>query len=85
MFYLQYDTVYQCLFNLSNLQRNIPTRMGCQSISGLPAGPHLYIWVEIGMHCESKVSYYISQLVRALLLVSLDGRTLLYGPLNSKI
>ena len=29
--------------------------------------------------------YYISQLVRALLLVNFAGRTLLYGPLNLKI
>jgi len=28
------------------------------------------------------VIYFISQLVRALLLVNLAGRTLLYGPLN---
>ena len=30
-------------------------------------------------------NYYISQLVRALLLVNFAGRTLLYGPLTLKV
>ena len=31
------------------------------------------------------MAYYISQLVRALWLVNLAGRTLLYGPLKSEV
>ena len=34
---------------------------------------------------QNTTAYYISQLVRALLLVNLAVRTLLHGPLNSKV
>ena len=38
----------------------------------------------LGWHCESKVYYYISKLVRTLWLVNLPGHTLPHGPLKFK-
>ena len=45
--------------------------------------PRDYIRTEA--NTQNTTAYYISQLVRALWLVNLAVRTLLYGPLNSNV